>query len=89
MELMRRYHRFVRAVLFVVILVGVVAFWQAEINTRLLDLATFDQFISMFVLIGVAGAVTHFLGRRLAPVENGQLEEDSGDNVTGPDVHDV
>jgi heme A synthase len=73
----RHFHRFFRALLFVGLMWGLIVIWRAAVDPRLLDLATFGEFVSIFVLIAVAGIVTHRVGRWIAPAEKGDLDEDS------------
>ncbi len=89
MGFFRRYHRVVRAMLFVVLLFGIVALWRAMVDPRLLDLATYGQLAMTFVLIGAAGILTHVLAKWVAPVAKGQVDEDGDAIVTGWDTHDV
>ncbi len=88
MRFVREYHRLLRAILFMVILCGIVMAWVEMVNPTLLDLATFGEFVTVFILIGVAGLVTHRLARWVAPAEKGQVDEDSEEIVTGPDKPD-
>lgn len=84
MRFLRRYHRFVRVLLFMAIAYVLVAGWRAIVNPRLLDLATLGEFAVTFILIGVAAIVTHRIARWVAPAEKGQVDEDSEDVVTMP-----
>jgi uncharacterized membrane protein len=84
MNLIRHFHRFVRALLFVGLMWGLIVFWRALVNPSLLDLATFGEFVSIFVLIAIAGIVTHRIGRWIAPAEKGDVDEDSDEVEPAP-----
>jgi heme A synthase len=77
MNLIRHFHRFFRALLFVGLMWGLIVIWRVGINPNLLDLATFGEFLSIFFLIGIAGIVTHRIGRWIAPAERGEADEDA------------
>jgi uncharacterized membrane protein (DUF485 family) len=81
--LVRRYHRVVRVLLFMVLLYVIRVAWRGFVDPHLLDLATFGEFCMTCILIGVAVMVTHLLARRVAA---GQEDEDSGAEVTVQDM---
>jgi len=82
MNVIRHYHRFFRALLFVGLMWGLILIWQAVVDRNLLDLATFGEFLSIFLLIAIAGMATHRFGRWIAPAEPG--DEDEDDDEVGP-----
>ena len=84
MNPIRHFHRFFRALLFIGLMWGLIVLWQGFVDPNLLDLATFGEFVSIFVLIAIAGVVTHRVGRWIAPAEPGDEDEDADEVGPSP-----
>jgi len=77
MQLIRRYHRAIRALLLVILTAGLLMAWRGFINPNLLQLETVAEFVTVFGLLALAAFLTRILGHFVAPPPPGEMDEDT------------